>query len=534
MNATNTIGRYQIVEELGKGAMAVVYKAYDPNIDRTLAIKVLRQERCIDPEYRLRFLREAKAAGNLSHPNIVTIYDVGEVDNRPYIVMELLEGKPLDSIMKQGKVFAVPDVLHIAIQLAGALDYAHKYGVVHRDIKPSNIVFSDNGSIKITDFGIAHVESSETTQQTQMGEVLGTPQYMSPEQVLGQKVDGRSDLFSVGVILYQLLTSQRPFKGDTIATLMFQIATEEPTPIGQVAPQIPEPLRLIVDKLLKKQPDRRFQSGTELADALRRILHEQEEAERKASEPRIIPLRVKWTAIMATIVAVTMVISVSVVYNKQYAAMQTQILDQGTSLAKFIATENAVSVLSEEWTAVELFVSEVSARQDFIFLSVLDHQGVVRGDSRPELIGKPDAPAADAVVVDDRDGTRITAQKHEKSGDIFVFDTPILFQNKEVGRIHVGLSQDALKKVANITMTMMLLLMAVTLAAVVLVAWMFGNILDRPLKLLRTALDDIAAGRTHTRITQTRKDEFGQLFNAFNRMAAALQKRDDGTPPTQP
>ena len=182
------IGRFKILEELGRGGMAVVYKAYDPNINRPLAIKVLLEERCADKEYRSRFLAEAKAAGLLSHPNIVTIYDIGEVNDRPYIVMELLEGESLDEYMKSTMARPIRDDLAIGIQLAKALDYAHSKGIVHRDIKPSNIIrLKGSNNIKITDFGIAHIEDPERTRQTQMGEVLGTPQYMSPDRRWGTR-----------------------------------------------------------------------------------------------------------------------------------------------------------------------------------------------------------------------------------------------------------------------------------------------------------------------------------------------------------
>ena len=198
------LGRYQIREIIGEGAMACVYKAFDPEINRALAIKLLKAQLRLDGEYRNRFLREAKGAGVLSHPNIVTVFDVGEDQGHPYIAMELVEGQTLAEELKDKRALTTKDIVEIGIQLTRALDYAHKKGIIHRDVKPGNIMrLTDTNTIKVADFGICRIDGSEATdatQQTQIGNVLGTPHYMSPEQVVGEKVDSRSDLFSAGVV----------------------------------------------------------------------------------------------------------------------------------------------------------------------------------------------------------------------------------------------------------------------------------------------------------------------------------------------
>ncbi|HEY1391840.1 MAG TPA: serine/threonine-protein kinase, partial [Methylibium sp.] len=228
--ATRQVGRYQIQDRLGRGGMATVFRAHDPGIGRDVAIKFLHATLCEDEEYRARFLREARAAGGLSHPNIVTVYDVGEIEGRPYMAMELLEGEPLSEALEKGQSLPVRDVVVMGIQLARALDYAHARGIVHRDIKPGNITrVKGTQTIKVLDFGIAHMDSAAGEQRTRVGDVLGTPQYMSPEQTQGEKLDGRSDLFSAGIVLYQLLTGQRPFQADSLVALALKIAKEEPT-----------------------------------------------------------------------------------------------------------------------------------------------------------------------------------------------------------------------------------------------------------------------------------------------------------------
>jgi len=255
--------------------MGVVYESRDPHIDRIVAVKVLRQDRMDSETSVKRFMKEAKVVGRLSHPHIVTIYDVGEEQGNVYIAMEFIIGKSLDVILKE-KTLNVDEVVAFGIQIAETLHYAHQKGVVHRDIKPSNIVVQTNGKIKITDFGIAHIEDASATLQTKAGDIMGTPAYMSPEQVMGNPVDGRSDLFSLGAILYELSTGIRPFgaKGKNLATVFNEIINVTPEYPVVLASPIPQVLSAIIMKALQKEPEKRFQTGRELAEALKNCLTE--------------------------------------------------------------------------------------------------------------------------------------------------------------------------------------------------------------------------------------------------------------------
>ncbi len=265
------LGRYQVEKELGKGAMGVVYLGKDPKIGRVVAIKTmaLSQEFEADEleEAKSRFFREAETAGRLNHPNIVTIFDAGEEHDLAYIAMEFLKGHDLAPHTKPGQLLSLPVVLSIVARVADALDYAHGLNVVHRDIKPANIMYEAAGdAVKVTDFGIARITDSS---KTKTGMVLGTPSYMSPEQLSGKKVGGSSDLFSLGVTLYQLICGQLPFQGDSMAQLMFKIANEPHPDIRQLHPDTPPCVAQIIDKALAKDPGQRYQTGGELAQALR-------------------------------------------------------------------------------------------------------------------------------------------------------------------------------------------------------------------------------------------------------------------------
>ena len=268
------LGHYQLKKELGKGAMGVVYLGRDTRINRLAAIKTmaLAQEFDADEldEVKQRFFREAETAGRLSHANIVTVYDAGEANGLAYIAMEFLPGHDLVKQTKPGQLLPLPTVLSILARVADALDYAHTQRVVHRDIKPANIMYNaESDLVKVTDFGIARITDSS---RTKTGMVLGTPAFMSPEQITGQKVDGRSDLFSLGVMLYQMCCGQPPFKADSLARLMFRITSEAPTDILGINPSLAPELVAVINKSLCKNVEARYQRGAAMAAALRACL----------------------------------------------------------------------------------------------------------------------------------------------------------------------------------------------------------------------------------------------------------------------
>ena len=264
-------GRYEITGELGRGAMGVVYKATDPVIGRTVAVKTIKLSEegtgLSRPELLTRFQTEARAAGLLTHPNIVVVFDAGEEDGLYYITMELVEGKSLQAHLDGGQAFALPRVLRIMEQTCGALQFAHERNVVHRDIKPANIMLTADDTVKVTDFGTAKILQFGTMQQT--AHVMGTPSYMSPEQVKGRAVDGRSDIFSLGVLLYEMVTGEKPFPGQNITTVIYKIVNEEPVPPRQIDPSIHPGISAVVMKALAKEPEARYQSCREMLEDLR-------------------------------------------------------------------------------------------------------------------------------------------------------------------------------------------------------------------------------------------------------------------------
>jgi serine/threonine protein kinase len=277
------LGRYLIQSELGRGAMGVVYKATDSVLERTVAVKTVNMalEKDGIERYEARFYQEARAAGSLNHPNIVTVYDVGKAGNVAFMAMEFIEGVELRTLLADGKPLSVAQAVSVAAQVAEGLAYAHQHGVVHRDIKPANIMVTPDSPVKITDFGIARMRASG--ELTQTGMMLGSPKYMSPEQVIGKRADHRSDLFSLGVILYEMLSGATPFNGDNVTALMYQIVNFVPPAPSAVNAGVPELLNYIVAKMLAKALEERYQSALDLARDLR-------ECERQLSAPQAATL----------------------------------------------------------------------------------------------------------------------------------------------------------------------------------------------------------------------------------------------------
>jgi eukaryotic-like serine/threonine-protein kinase len=275
-----SLGRYQVEAEVGRGAMGIVYRARDPKIDRWVAIKTISLSRLQteqQQQYRERFLEEARAAGKLSHPGIVTVFDVGEhpATSEPYLVMEYITGAPLSVLVARGRRLPLSLALQFTMEIAEALGYAHSQGVIHRDIKPENILITEDGHAKVSDFGVARLKQAVAAEE---GQIFGTLAYMSPEQLVGGLGDGRSDLFSLGVVMYSMITGFRPFQGNTTETVCFKVVNAEPVPVTSFEAELPPELDRIVERAMAKDPRDRYRTGAEMADAIRSFVRDEIEA----------------------------------------------------------------------------------------------------------------------------------------------------------------------------------------------------------------------------------------------------------------
>lgn len=517
-----TVGRYEIREHIGSGAMAEVYKTYDPEIGRIGAIKILKNSLLEEKEYLDRFLKEARAAGTLTHPNIVTIYDIGKFEGAPYIVMELLEGENLGDLLKQGNKLPLENIIEIAMQIGSALDYAHTAGVIHRDVKPDNVIFTDqNRSVKIADFGIAKNTDTDIKDSTQAGTIMGTPRYMSPEQAKGDPVDGRSDLFALGVILYEMVTGHKAFDGKSMPTLIMQIIQKEPTPIRQYSPEVPAGLQSIITRLMQKKPEKRYQKGKQLYDALAKELRSLHD---KKDEQDYLPMQVRTTGIMSAVVGIVMIISATFVFNVQSKLLTDQAINSGVSLATFIASESAVALLGEDWIGLETLTNDAFERKTFDSLDIIDHSSTVQSSTNKNQIGQQWKQNDIGTLLSTRNEVQIfeTIQEDSKT---YHFVSPIRFNNTNIGQINLGVSQAQLNNVMSVTKRVMGILALSVVLAVLITLYFVNRLIARNLLTIRRSLRDLGDGNYSSRISQPWKNEFGSLATAFNTLAEKLQQQ---------
>ncbi len=534
------LGRYRIEARIGEGAMADVFRAHDPDIGRVVAIKVLKPDYRRDPELGARFLREARAAGALNHPNIATIYDVGEADGVPYIAMELIDGRPLDMVLQAQGRMPFERVLALGAQLADALSWAHAQGVVHRDVKPSNILLSSDGrTAKLLDFGVARIgESDGHLARTQAGQMIGTPRYMSPEQALGLPVDPRSDLFSLGAVLYEMVTGKGAFDATGLATLALQIAQEKVAPIERSAADCPPGLRQIIDKLLAKKPDQRFADGAQLLQALRR------EAAALTTDDSVtrrgLSLRFKLPLALVSITLIALLLSISTILTRQQHALEHMAIASGETIATFVTKNAAVSLADnaglppeqQDWTPLQAFVAAASQDGGVRGIVVVDAGGTIRAASDGRLVGQRyAAPAGEQRL---SSGNLAVTNAADGKGGALRFVRPIRYAGADFGSVDILLPRTSLDAAMTNARTLMIALASIIMLVVLAIGYMSGAMVVRPLRRLQQSFDEARAQGFALRISHRRRDEIGALFDGFNRLAAEIEPRLHGTAVEEP
>lgn len=516
-----TIGRYELGAEIGRGNMATVYRAFDPRLQREVAIKLLRPRFARDEQYRRDFLTEAHAAGRLSHAGIVTIHDVGESEGTPFIAMELLEGRTLQQrVNAEGPLPAI-EVVDVAIQIARALDYAHGRNVVHRDVKAENVMLGGDGSQpKLTDFGIARLRQPDSPNGAPEETVVGTPDYMAPEQVAGRSVDGRADLYALGVLMYFLLSGRLPYAGESTAATLDGIVHDPAPALRPADAAAPAALLELVHTLMAKAPADRYQTGAELAEDLGQIQREMESVARGRWR---MPLSVRWPLAMGLAVAVTLVVGATIVYFQQRSAMTELVFDYGASMVDTIGADVAEDLLLGDQVAVQAMVLDMQSNRQMAYLRIADREGRVIASSQPDEVGMAQEALLAGETVAEREGLGRVARYRDDGDERFLFQAPVVYRDQRIGELALGISSRPLSRALTTSVLAMVSLMVATVLTVLVGTWVLSRRLRVPLRLLGRGLDKAASGDLSHRIRIHRRDELGDLFARYNMMAESLE-----------
>lgn len=525
------IGRYVIEGILGEGAMSVVYAGFDPDIQRQVAIKCLHREVAADPAYRRRFVAEARASGHLTHPHILTIFDAGESDDGySYIAMERLSGETLASRISRDGFPTIPVIIEIAEQVAAALEYAHAKGIVHHDIKPENIMLGAGWhQAKITDFGIAERRQAKGSSEQRRTEIGGTPSYMAPEHLRGEPTDSRSDLFSLGVMLYWLVCGKLPWPPtDDMRQLLRQRQRNRRPRMQPRDPATPSILTDMIRTLLAAKPEARYQRGAEVVEDLRLARREYERLYEKPLTTRIISLRLRWSGILGIVLSLTLLVGLAAIYAKQNDAVTGLALDFGSSMSRMVANESAEDLLLGDRAATRALVESIARNQQIRYLAIADRHGDIIASTQPKQInGKLAAlteqqrQSQNGAIQSYRSDSGTTAGQ----GQMLLFDAPIQYQSATVGKLRLGISDAPLRAAQKTTLWVIIAVLLMTLAAAVGSIYWLSRRLMTMLDLLGNALLRVARGDFRHRIRLARRDEIGRVFAAFNLMNGALQTR---------
>lgn len=518
------IGRYKLVKEIGRGAMSVVYQAEDPEIGRSLAIKLLKHELVEKEEYRELFLREAKAAGRLGHPGIVTIYDVGIWQERPFIAMELLDGENLDDYLQKHGTLNLEQAADLAKQLTLALDYAHQNGVIHRDLKPDNILVLDGGRrFKITDFGIAHVEHLflEDEGGKTNEKIMGTPAFMSPEQITGHGVDFKTDLYSLGVILYQVTKGELPFQAPNYAAMMQAVLHMNPQPIN-IASEQGFMWQSIIFRLLQKNPDHRYASSDELLEEIETLAKELSQNKEGLAGIRFVSMRARWAISLSAVVLVVMILGMVWVYNKQNQLMNQLVFDYGNSMVQIISSETAELLLLGEDVALQAITVDIADNSQIQHLSIRDGQGIVQSSSVPEQINKPftlpDASELQQQTLD----AKIYSNLSDYDQEVVLFDSPITYQDKQIGHAFIAISRSNLKSATQSSLLAMIIWMFLIMLAVFSGVYWLANRFIQRVNQTRHVIRELRNHGQADILKVDAHDEVGRLQQEVNDLSQKL------------
>ncbi|QEW05715.1 serine/threonine protein kinase [Nitrincola iocasae] len=511
-----SLGRYQLKRMLGEGAMSQVYLAYDPKLQRELAIKLLKPEFAQDAQRVELFLNEIQLSGRLHHSNIVSIFDVGQIDEVHFILMQHFESRNLESWFCDHPDLTIEQSLRIVVQLLKAIEHAHAKGIYHRDIKPSNILINDEGLVQLTDFGVAYLNESGVTDDTF---VIGTPFYMAPEQLQGHRPTAQSDLYSIGVLLYYLVFGKLPFQASTLKDLDELIQRSE---VDLESKQIPPSLKKVIRKLLHKNPAFRYQSATELLkqlDALNAELR---------SDGKLLNFHIStaWrnTGIVALCFGMLCAALLYLTVNQLSSSLRNTLVSYGDMFVAQMHDHLAEPVLLGDSASMNAIINRFSAADEILYVHLVDNEGRYMASTDGVDAGSYyQAPAGLSRLQLDSQYDVFHYPVDLSGSEIYRFSSRIQYADSTLGRIYVGIKSENLDGIVNKTLFYLLSFILLICGLVVAVVYLIYRYFFKQIKVLNDALQSLYAGNFYTRLKVERKDEIGALKSQFNDLAEQLE-----------